>query len=154
MVSDVVLRYVVHAPLVWAYDFISWYPMVALFFFSVSDSWRTGHHVRVDLLVRRLDGRHRAIANLLGTTVAFIVVVLIFYTGLLSFSASYAMDESLSGALLWPLWPAKLMVPIGAGLFALRLLLDFATDFLVFLGFDVQPTHLRGGDIDAFTYPE
>jgi TRAP-type mannitol/chloroaromatic compound transport system permease small subunit len=90
----------------------------------------------------------------LGTSIAFIVVALIFYTGLLSFVSSYQENESLTGALLWPLWPAKLMVPVGAGLFALRLLLDFVRDLLVLLGFDVQPTHLRGGEIDAFSFPE
>ena len=96
-VTDVVLRYAAHRPFMWAYDFISWYPMVALFFFAISDSWRSGHHIRVDLLIRHLGPRAKAGFGLLGAVVALSVIALIAYTGALQFLASWETDERLTG---------------------------------------------------------
>ncbi|HEX2059972.1 MAG TPA: TRAP transporter small permease subunit, partial [Thermoanaerobaculia bacterium] len=42
VVTDVVLRYFVNAPLSWSYELISLYLMVGLFFFSLSDA--LAHH--------------------------------------------------------------------------------------------------------------
>ena len=142
-VVDVVLRYIFRSPIMWAYDFISWFPMVALFFFAISDSWRTGHHVRVDILVRGLAPRPRAAFNLVGTIAALSLIVLIAITGWGQFVASFNAGERLPGVIEWPLWPAKLMVSLGAALFSLRLLTDLARDLLVLDGANILPTHLR-----------
>jgi TRAP-type C4-dicarboxylate transport system permease small subunit len=142
-VLDVLLRYAVHRPLMWAYDFISWYPMVALFFFAISDSWRSGHHVRVDILIRNMADRPRAAFDLLGTAVALSLMLLIGYAGWNEFTASFETGERLTGVIEWPLWPSKLLVPLGAALFCLRLIIDLVRDLLVLAGFTVQPTHLR-----------
>ncbi len=141
-VSDVVLRYAAHRPLMWAYDFISWYPMVALFFFVVSDSWRSGHHIRVDLLVRNRGPRVTAGSGLLATLVALSIVALIAYTGATQFQQSWESGERLTGVVEWPLWPSKLLVPIGAGLFALRLLADAVRDARALAGAPVRPVVL------------
>ena len=141
-VADVVLRYAAHRPLMWSYDFISWYPMVALFFFAISDSWRSGHHIRVDLLIRHLGTRAKAGFGLLGATVALCVIALIAYTGALQFLASWDSDERLTGVVEWPLWPSKLIVPLGAGLFALRLLVDAVRDARVLAGADIRPVQI------------
>lgn len=141
-VTDVVLRYAAHRPLMWAYDFISWYPMVALFFFVISDSWRSGHHIRVDLLIRHRGPRATAGFGLLATLVALSIIVLIAYTGMIQFQQSWDSDERLTGVVEWPLWPSKLIVPIGAALFALRLLIDAVRDARALAGAPVRPVHL------------
>lgn len=141
-VSDVVLRYLAHRPLMWAYDFISWYPMVALFFFVISDSWRSGHHIRVDLLIRHMGHRATAGLGLLATLVALSIILLIAYTGVIQFQQSWESGERLTGVVEWPLWPSKLIVPLGAGLFALRLLADIVRDARVLAGAPIQPVHL------------
>jgi TRAP-type C4-dicarboxylate transport system permease small subunit len=78
--------------------------MVALFFFAISNSWRTGHHVRVDILVRGLGDRPRAAFNLVGTIAALSLLLLIAGTGWNQFVASFETGERLPGLIEWPLW--------------------------------------------------
>ena len=54
---DVTMRYAFNAPLIWAFELISDYLMVAIFFLAIATTQRAGQNIGVDILARRLPGR-------------------------------------------------------------------------------------------------
>lgn len=120
---DVAMRYALHSPLSWAYDFISLYLMAGLFFLVISDGYASHSHVNVDILYKNLPPAARAVCDLvtLGAGIAFFAAIA--HAGWLRFWSSYEAADVLAGAIPWPMWPSYGLVPLGAGIMALRLLL-------------------------------
>ncbi|MCC7275303.1 MAG: TRAP transporter small permease [Alphaproteobacteria bacterium] len=125
VVADVVLRYVFNSPLAWAYDFVSLYLMVGIFFLVLSDSYMAGALVSVDLLQQLMPAAVRGPVDLLIAAVGFVVFALIAYVGGVEAVGSFLGDDVVAGAIAWPTWPGHAFVPVGAGLLAIRLLLHF-----------------------------
>ncbi len=124
--SDVLLRYFFNSPLTWAYDLISQYLMVALFFLALAATQRHGHNVRVDILLRNVSTRTRNAMELLGESLAAVVMAAITYLGAVKFFQSWEGGFVIAGAIPWPIWATVVFVPVGAGLLVLRLLASIA----------------------------
>ena len=120
---DVVMRYFFNQPLTWAYDLISLYLMAGLFFFAVSDTFRTNEHVCVDLLHTRMGRRQRHLSFFICLTLAFLVFVLIVQAAWGRFAESWVNNDVVAGAVEWPTWISAMFVAVGLTLLALRVLL-------------------------------
>jgi TRAP-type C4-dicarboxylate transport system permease small subunit len=121
---DVAMRYVFSAPLVWAYELISDYLMVAVFFLSIGATQRHGQNIGVDILARRLPERLR---SALAAVMLLMMAGFIFLTGSASwdvFSDAWESGDVLAGVIPWPRWPALMLVPLGCCLLLLRLVAD------------------------------
>ncbi|PWC39522.1 TRAP transporter small permease [Azospirillum sp. TSO35-2] len=121
--ADVVLRYLFHSPIEWAFDVISLYLMAGVFFLSLSGTHADHGHVGVDLLLQRLAPTGRRLAETLTCLVS-----IPFFAAMAKVGADRAIDsflnhDALSGLIAWPTWIASALVPVGAGLLALRLVL-------------------------------
>lgn len=125
VVSDVFMRYVLNSPFAWAYDLVGLYLLATVFFFSLSGTFAAHAHVSVDLLMHQLGPLGRRRAETLGALVGLMVMAPIAWVGFQRMLESLAGDDRLPGALPWPTWIADALVPIGAGLLALRLVLSF-----------------------------
>ena len=101
------------------------YLMPMLVFFSLSRVEAMNGHVRVDLLYGHLGPRaqRRLDAVIMLAGAAFWGLVAGY--GIDEMKTAYQRDYLTSGEFAWPLWMALLVVPVGAGLFTLRLLLGF-----------------------------
>jgi TRAP-type C4-dicarboxylate transport system permease small subunit len=122
-VVDVVARYALSAPLGWAYDVITQYLLVAAFFLSLSYVMRIGGHMGLDFLVRRVASPPiRNVASLIGDLLTLAMGFGIFYGGLVIALAAWQGGDVITGAVNFPTWPSRILVPIGAGLFCLRML--------------------------------
>jgi len=138
---DVAARYVFNAPLVWAYELISDYLMVAIFFFAIGATQRRGQNIGVDILARRLPDRPRAALAAAALAMMAVYVWLMGSAGWDVFRDAWDSGDVLAGTIPWPRWPAMLLVPVGAVLLLLRIL----ADLLANLG-------AAGGDIDLATH--
>jgi TRAP-type C4-dicarboxylate transport system permease small subunit len=121
---DVAMRYVFNAPLVWSYELISDYLMVAVFFLAIGATQRHGQNIGVDILTRRLPERVRAA---LASASLLLMGLYIALTGLASwdtFADAWDSGDVLAGVIPWPRWPAFLLVPVGCVLLLLRLVAD------------------------------
>jgi len=121
VVIDVLCRYVLNSPVVWAYDVISRYLMVAVFFFALSWTHAHDEHVRVLFFRQKAPARACMAMDLIGTVAALIVFVLIFHLGLDRFWKDWSSGAVSVGAYLWPNWIASICVPLGSGLMIVRL---------------------------------
>ena len=117
---DVVMRYVFNQPLEWAYDVISLYLMVGVFFFALSDTLHEHGHVSIDVLIKYMPGWVRHGGETIGYAVATFVFVLVTLQAIDRMSESYRLDEMLASAYNWPTWPAYLPVVLGTALLTVR----------------------------------
>ncbi|GMV54702.1 MAG: hypothetical protein AMXMBFR6_05070 [Betaproteobacteria bacterium] len=118
---DVGLRYFFNSPLAWSYDVISMYLMASLFFLSLSATLRENHHVRVDLIFRRVSKKTRHVLELIAYASTLVVMVGIFVQGYSRFIDSYRAGDVVAGAIPWPSWLSAVLIPLGVGLLILRL---------------------------------
>lgn len=118
---EVFMRYVLNDPTSWAFDF-SYICYGALFYMAGAYTLSRGAHVRCDIFYRLLPVRRQAAIDL-------VLYVLFFFPGVLALMTSGWVDgvesmmireSSVSSPAGVPIWPMKMLVPIGATLLALQ----------------------------------
>lgn len=119
--ADVFLRYFIGKPLVWAHDVVSLYLLPAVFFLMLSDSFREGAQVRVDILRDHLPTRLRAFTDAIGHLATLVAVVLIGIGAGWQLLEAWRAEEVVAGSIPWPVWPSFLLVVLGSAMLALRL---------------------------------
>ena len=99
-------------------------PLIA--FIGIAYCQRLGGHIRMDMVVGRLDGRALWAAEFIGTVMVLALMVLMVWGSWAHFERSFdwsaplwSRDSSLDIRL--PLWPAKLLVPLAFAVLGLRL---------------------------------
>jgi TRAP-type C4-dicarboxylate transport system permease small subunit len=125
MVLEVVLRYLVAAPLSWSLGFISDYLLIGFFFLGLPHTVRTGAHVRIDVLYQALPVRLQRWCTAAGTLLSLLFVAALTWGGLALTSAAWAGGDipPPGGAeLSWPVWTSTVMVPLGGCVLLARLL--------------------------------
>lgn len=127
-VVHVVGRKLLNAPV---YGYVDWIEqfMVVFAFFGLSYCQREGGHIRMDILVMRLNGRMLWLAEWLSTLFMLILTIGLIYGAWRHFDRSFDLtrplwsrDSSIDIAL--PLWPAKLIVPVAFSILTARLILQ------------------------------
>ena len=120
---DVLMRYGFNAPLGWVYDLVGKYLIVAAFFLAVSETFRRGGHVAVDLFRNMMKPGVRRAVDTLGYIFIVPVLLAIVVTGFQTLKRAYLRDEVITGVVSWPTWPYYVFVPIGIGLLLIRVIL-------------------------------
>lgn len=82
----------------------------------------TGGHVRFQLLIDRLGRRARAALDLLAAVLGLGVFSVLFWGGYQSFESSWRVKELMSAPIPLPYWLPKGLLPLGAALMILQLL--------------------------------
>lgn len=123
---DVVMRYGFNAPLGWAYDLVAQYLMVAAFFLALSETFRRGGHVAVDLFRSMMKPGVRRAVDIAGYVLTAPVLLAIVITGFETATRAYVRGEVITGVVSWPTWLSYVFVPIGIGLMLLRVVLHLA----------------------------
>jgi len=117
---DVVMHSVFNAPLDWAQDLCRW---ALVFYVFLGGAWalKAGAFVRVDILFSRLTKRGQALIDLLVSTALMALFLTVMIGEGLAFGLqSFQLGETTATA-TWngPVWPAKLVMPVGSTLLAL-----------------------------------
>jgi TRAP-type C4-dicarboxylate transport system permease small subunit len=98
--------------------------MALLAFLGAAYCQRLGGHIRMELLIGRLEGRALWIAEAIGTAVAMLIIgVLIWYSSEHFWRAFTLGDTTIDAE--YPVWPSKLVVPIAFTAWFLRLAIQF-----------------------------
>lgn len=127
VVLGVVLRYLVAAPLSWAYAFSTDYLLVAVFFLALPFTVRAGAHVRIDMLYRSLPRRAQRWCDVVGAVLAVLFAAVLTWGGIALTTGAWVDGDvpPPGGAeLSWPVWTSTIMVPIGSAVLLVRLLHD------------------------------
>jgi len=102
-------------------------PLIA--FVAVSYTQRLGGHIRMDIVIGRLRGRPLWLVEMLSTLVMLTLMLLLVWGTYSHFLRAFDMNAPLwsrdsSMDIGIPLWPSKLIVPVGFSVLSLRLILQ------------------------------
>jgi TRAP-type C4-dicarboxylate transport system permease small subunit len=119
--SDVGLRYGLGRPWPWAYDVVSIYLTVAVFYLALARTLREHGHINVDLARARMGLRTKHALDLLTSILAAVFFSLLAMLTLTLAESQYLGAEVISSYMDWPTWLSTVFVPIGTILTVLRL---------------------------------
>jgi TRAP-type C4-dicarboxylate transport system permease small subunit len=120
---DVIMRYAFNKPFSWAYDLISLYLMAGVFFLVLSEAYANNAHVSVDILQQKFSPSIKRVSEIVTCIVGIIVFSLIAWLGYLRAVDAFKAGDVMAGAIPWPMWPSIALVPFGAGIITVRLVL-------------------------------
>lgn len=118
---EVFVRYLLNAPTSWAFD-MSYLMYGAVFFMAGAYTLSRGGHVRADMFYRLWPPRVQASVELL-------LYILFFFPGVTALvisgwgygtSSLRILEVSVNSPAGVPIWPLKMMIPIGAALLTLQ----------------------------------
>jgi TRAP-type mannitol/chloroaromatic compound transport system permease small subunit len=133
LIAEIGFRYVLGAPMVWTGELTQ---MVFGVYAVLSGGYILAHggHVNVDLIYTRFSPRGRAIIDVVTSALFFLFVGALLYFGSSLAYESMEFWEHSQSAWNPPIWPVKLMIPVGAFLILLQGFVKLARDILIALG--------------------
>lgn len=139
-VVDVFFRYVLNAPLAFAYDFVGQYLLVAAFFLALAYTLRVNGHMSVDMLPLAIrSARTRAALRLAGDLLALVLFVALVWASTVTAWTAWLTQEVDPQALSLPVWLSRGLVPLGCLILVLRLLVRIANDGYLVVGLGRKP---------------
>ncbi len=118
---EVFVRYALNDPTSWAFD-LSYLMYGAVFYMAGAYTLSRGGHVRADMFYRLWPERRQAMVEL-------VLYVLFFFPGILALviaGGDYGLEAmrirevSVNSPAGVPIWPLKMMIPVGGALIALQ----------------------------------
>lgn len=148
VVADVVMRYFFAHPLIFAYDLISMYLVVLVFFFALPGTLQAHGHVAIDVFQPWMPPRLRFAAEAAGYAAGTVVLALIAWKlGERSWIA-FVNEEVTATTIPWPTWLSELPAAIGSALIALRCLYRCLGHLASLVAgearVEVPPSHVEG----------
>src|SRR5688572_32222127 len=118
---EVFMRYVLNAPTSWAFDF-SYLMYGAMFYMAGAYTLSRGGHVRADMFYRLWAPRTQAGVELFLYIVFFFpgVLALVIAGWHYGYASMRILESSVNSPAGVPIWPLKMMIPVGAALLALQ----------------------------------
>ena len=127
---EVVLRYVFDRPTIWAWD-VNIQLGALLAIMGAGYTLRHGGHVIVDVAVTRFSLRQRALIDLITTWLFFFACVILVWKSGVEGWDSLMTKEAYSSIWAPPIYPLKMIIPVGAFLLLLQGIAKFARDIVI-----------------------
>ncbi|MBI5968407.1 MAG: TRAP transporter small permease [Deltaproteobacteria bacterium] len=122
--ADVLARYLFNSPIHGTTE-LTEFMMIGLFYFTLAYTQALKAHIRVDMLISLFSPRARLICEEITYLLGFALFALITWQTMEAAVQAWKIWETTFGLILFPLFPAKVLIPIGCFIVCLRLILDF-----------------------------
>lgn len=127
--SDVFLRYFFNSPLLGGTELVE-FLMAVTICFSLGYGQHLKRHVNVEIFYQKLEGRPKAVVDIVIHLLCIGIFILIAYCGLTQ--AVYLKDANMtSQVLLIPVWPFRVVLSAGAFIYCLAVFKDLVDCFKV-----------------------
>lgn len=126
--ADVLGRYLFNAPLHGTNELVE-FLMVGLFYFTVGQAQALRTHIRVELLLSYFSPSLRIKLDIGSHLLGLFIFALIAWQSWRAARQAWVLGETTFGVILFPLFPAKILVPLGSIFFCLRLGKDIWDDW-------------------------
>ena len=113
---DVAMRFFFEEPQLFVDEVASFLELFVIFG-GLAYTFRTGGHVRVDLVTGRLPGRTRAWLRVTGLVLGVVFLAVVIWTTAQSALTAYRYGR-VSAVMLYPLWAPMALIPLGLALLA------------------------------------
>ena len=129
---DVLLRYSLNHPLL-GMDEIAGFLQVLVVFWGCAYTFRQGGHIRVDLVTSHLPGPVRAWLRVVTLVLGLCFLGVVCWVTAQSTLTAYHYQR-VSAVMLYPLWPAMMLIPTGLALMGVSLLAALGRQFRAAIG--------------------
>ena len=129
--ADVTMRFLFNSPIPETVLFCEFF-MIPIIFFGVAYVQAYNGHVKMDILVKRLQPRKGLWFDLVIHILALVIFSLLTWEAAGVAYRSWIYQDYASGLLEIPFWPARTALPLGTGLLCLRFIFDIIDDILKF----------------------
>jgi TRAP-type mannitol/chloroaromatic compound transport system permease small subunit len=124
---EVVARYFFDRPTIWSME-LNTYLLCIYCTIGGGFTLLRGGHVNVDILYGRFNFRTKAVLSCVTSVFFFMFVLVLVWYGWDMAHKAFKYQETSGTILDWPLFPTKIMVPIGAFLLLAQGVVKFAQD--------------------------
>lgn len=100
----------------------SGYSLVGIVFLGLAYTLRVGKHVEIDVVIVRLPQRARRALKLATSCIGIAFIIWLLWATLQQMIRAYTLGSVSMTLLRTPLWPIKLLIPLGLGLFAMAIM--------------------------------
>jgi len=121
VIREVVGRYFFHKPTDWSLE-LNEYLLVGMAYFSAAFTEQIDGHIRIDFIYERFRGKTKKIADSIIPLIGLIWSATVMWQGGRLAWGSLINWERSNEAMMWPLFPSQVTIPIGAFLLCLVLL--------------------------------
>lgn len=127
---EVIARYIFNAPTIWVYELNAY---AFCFYTALAGGYVMLHnaHVNVEIIYEKFSPKRKALINVLTSVCFFsVIIILIWKSGYAAWESWEAREESFS-LLASPIYPSKMIVPIGGFLFLLQGIAKLIRDIIM-----------------------
>ncbi len=120
--------------------YVDWIEMImtVFAFAAISYTQRLGGHVRMEIILGRMQGRLLYFFEIFGTLCAIFIIAVLGYYGYEHFLRAFEIGDSTIDIEL-PVWPSKLLVPFAFGILMVRLIIQLIGFIRLFIHPDAEP---------------
>jgi len=118
-VADVIARRGFHEHVKGSYEYVALL-FVYLIFFGLAYAQRQDGHISIGILYDRLPLKFRRMIEGVTLTISFILFSLLTWYTAKSAWVNFLLGDTMLGAIQVKTWPSRVGVPVGCGMFALR----------------------------------
>ncbi len=121
--ADAAGRYIFNYPILFTYELVEKYFLPASILLILSNAYQRGSHVNVSVFVDMMPRKLKLWFSTVMAAASAVLVSYIFWIGLLKTMSAFRENEYSVGYYYWPIWVSEIIVPIGFGMLAMRLIL-------------------------------
>ena len=120
---DVIARFTFNHPIHGVTE-ITEFMMVGMFYFTLAHTQAVKHNIKVEVIITHLSPKAKRRAEFITYFLGLLLFALITWQGVRSAADAWAIGEITFGLVELPLFPAKVLVPIGSFILCLRFMVD------------------------------
>jgi len=121
VMREVVGRYFFHVPSDWSLELCG-YLLVGLAYLGASYTEVVEGHIRIDFLYERFKGQTKTVMDIIIPCIGLCWSAMVVWQGGRVAFHSLKMSACSADAMMWPLFPSQILIPVGAALLALVLI--------------------------------
>ncbi|MDJ0359764.1 TRAP transporter small permease [Rhodococcus sp. H29-C3] len=122
VVIEVGARNIFNNPLPGTLEITQNWSMVIIVMLAMGYAELTGDHIRAPIFTQKLSPTSLWLSNILVASIALFFIGALTYYSILAAQFSISIQQVSLGSLMIPIWPVKIVLAIGFGLFTLQLL--------------------------------
>jgi TRAP-type mannitol/chloroaromatic compound transport system permease small subunit len=121
VMREVIGRYLFHNPSDWSLELCG-YLLVGLSYLAAAYTEVQEGHIRIDFVYERFRGKRKTLADILIPSIGLAWGLILVWQGSRLAFHSFSIGARSPDAMMWPLFPSQIMVPIGSALLCLVLI--------------------------------
>lgn len=116
---EVIARYFFNSPTKWSTE-LNINLLCAYVFLGGGYTLLHENHVRVDIFLRMLSEKNKAVCDLITSPLFFVFVITLIWKGCIMTARSFLDGTTSCESMEWPLYPSQLLIPLGGLLLGLQ----------------------------------